>query len=69
MLLININSIAAALITVSVYSSLGFKQIKTEEEEEHEKSFKRQNSNLHPEDIKTKKEEVLCVSFTRIGRI
>jgi len=52
-----------------VYSSLGFKQIKTEEEEEHEKSFKRQNSNLHPEDIKTKKEEVLCVSFTRIGRI
>ena len=55
------------LITFYVYVSLGFKQIPSEEEEKQEREYKHQNSNLHPEDVKNKKEEIICTAFTNYG--
>jgi len=47
--------------------SLGFKQIPSEEDEEQERNFKRQSSNLHPDDIENKNNEIICTAFTNHG--
>ena len=52
-----------------VYASLGFKQIKSEEEEKADKELKRQGSNLHPDDKISRKTEVICVAFTHHNNI
>ena len=57
--------ILGGLITLGVYISLGFKQIKSVEEEESERSFHRQNSNLHPDLMKDKRTEILCIALER----
>ena len=57
--------ILGALITLGVYISLGFKQIKSDEEEEREKTFQRQNSNLHPDLMDDKRTELLCIALER----
>ena len=57
--------LVGSLIALVVYVSLGFKQIKSEEEEEEERSIKRQNSNLHPDDMGSKLNEIMCVAFAR----
>merc|ERR1712025_920349 len=54
-----------ALVSFFVYLSLGCTQIKSEEEEEEEKSFKRQSSNLHPDDMISKRAELMCVAFSK----
>ena len=59
--------IKGCLITLYVYVSLGFKQIPSEDDEEQERNFKRQSSNLHPDDIQNKKEEVICIAFKNHG--
>ena len=53
------------MIALFVYISLGFKHIKSEEEEEEERTLRRQNSNLHPDDMASKTTELMCVAFTR----
>ena len=57
--------ILAGIITLGVYISLGFKQIKSDEEEESEKSFQRQNSNLHPDLMNDKRTKLLCIALER----
>ena len=55
------------LITFYVYVSLGFKQIPSEDDEEQERNFKRQSSNLHPDDIQNKNKEIICIGFKNHG--
>ena len=53
------------IITLFVYASVGFKQIKSEEEEEQAKVLKRQGSNLHPDDKISRKTEIICIAFSQ----
>ena len=55
--------VLGAVIALIVYISLGFKQIKSEEEEEADRSLRRQNSNLHPDDMSSKGSELMCISY------
>ena len=57
-----------AVITTTVYISLGCRQIQSSEEEEEEKSVKRQSSNLSPDDRTARSSEILCVAYRRHGK-
>ena len=60
--------VLASLLTLYVYISLGCKQIKSEEEEETERSYKKQSSNLHPDDMISKQSEIVCLALYRHGK-
>ena len=56
-----------SVITITVYISLGCRQIKSSEEEEEEKSSEGQSSNLNPDDKTSRPSEIMCVAYRRYG--